>query len=71
MQQIEVCPKCHPLHREIHTAEELIQFHPLAIPECPACQEFRIHTPEDWKFHPGKGMGSFSDVRVSRKECPK
>jgi hypothetical protein len=40
--------------------------------ECPACQVFRIHTPEEWKtFHPEAGHGNRADVRTERKDCPK
>lgn len=24
---------------------------------CPACQERRVHTEEEWKRHPGRGKG--------------
>lgn len=24
---------------------------------CPACEEKRLHTPEDWSHHPYKGHG--------------
>lgn len=40
--------------------------------ECPACQMFRIHAPEEWKaYHPEAGHGNRQDVRAERKDCPK
>ncbi len=28
------------------------------VAECPACKEFRLHTSEDWKYHPQAGKGT-------------
>lgn len=36
-------------------------------PTCPACREKRIHTEEDWGFHPGRGQQE-SDWNIQIKE---
>ena len=47
------CPICQqPGMKRKHTSEELKDFHPGSNPDCPACQEFRLHTSgERMQFH--------------------
>jgi hypothetical protein len=31
-------------------------------PECPACCERRVHSEEEWKFHPYRGHGFAPEI---------
>lgn len=49
--------------------EHLLTIHRTPNPNCPACQEHRWHKEPEWDaFHPDRGQGSVSDIRVLRKK---